>query len=43
MSLLDYYPKPLVSIIISCTQCGKRISKDTLKCEGCKLQHRSYE
>lgn len=39
MSLIQFFPKPLMSIILSCCQCGKRISKDTLHCESCNLQH----
>ena len=39
MSLLDYLPRPIISEVYSCKNCGKRISKDTLTCEGCKIQH----
>ena len=39
MSLIEFFPKPFISILLSCSSCGKRISKDTLFCEGCNLQH----
>ena len=38
MSFFEY-PKPLMSIILSCSKCGKRISKDSLVCEPCNIQH----
>jgi len=40
MNLEHWFPKALVSIVISCSQCGKRISKETLYCEGCNIKHR---
>ena len=39
MSLIEYFPKPLISILYSCSKCGKRIDKNTLVCEPCNLQH----
>lgn len=39
MSLIEYFPKPLLSILYSCCNCGKRIPKETLFCESCQIQH----
>lgn len=39
MSLLDFFPKPLISTLFSCSKCGKRIDKETLTCEPCNLRH----
>ena len=39
MSLIEYFPRVLISTLYSCSNCGKRISKDTLYCSGCNIQH----
>ena len=39
MSLIEYFPKPLISTLLSCSKCGKRINKDSLICEPCNIQH----
>ena len=43
MILDDVYPLPHISELFSCRKCGKRISKATLNCEKCDIQHRGYD